>query len=82
LLPKFQKYANDGASLAERCEYFRTRATAITSIISMGSRSTESESVFISQAKRKPRRKALILIGPVDNVLVAISDLLNVGLHL
>jgi hypothetical protein len=25
---------------------------------------------------------ALILIGPVDNVLVAVSDLLNVGLHL
>ena len=51
LLPKFQKYTNDGAWLAERCEYFRTRATATTIIISIGSRSTESESVFISQAK-------------------------------
>src|SRR5271166_157623 len=41
---------------ADSCEYSRTKATGITSITSMGSRSTESEGVFFSQAKRKPKR--------------------------
>jgi hypothetical protein len=40
LLPK---YANNGGWRAEQCEYFRIRATVLTIITSMGSRSTESE---------------------------------------
>jgi integrase len=41
---------------AEHCEYFRIRAIAVTIITSTGSRSTESESVSFSQARRKPKR--------------------------
>src|SRR5258708_9316057 len=56
LLPKVRKYANDGTWHAEHCEYFRIRATAITIITSMDSRSTESESAFFSQPKGKPEK--------------------------
>jgi hypothetical protein len=44
---------------AEHCEYFRIRAIAVTIITSMGSRSTESESVsfFTSEAEAKEELK-------------------------
>ena len=55
LLPKRGKYADDGAWRAEHCEYLLIRASAVIIITSMGSRSTESESVFFQNRSKRLR---------------------------
>src|SRR5580692_1188321 len=51
LLPEFGKYPKHDAWRADSCEYSPTKATGITSITSMGSRSTESD----RHRERSPR---------------------------